>query len=332
MSGKEEKKITSEEAKKAIAKTYGTTEMKEITAKLEKILVQPIANPKDTLSSRDKPKLMTKTVLDEILGHGGIAAGKLIEIYGEYGTGKTCVAKTLAAEASQEGTVIYIDAEYTFSSERMEEILTTRKLNLEKFWKNIIVLQPKDWLEQLACIQGIPSTMDLDKEGKPPLKLVIVDSLLSLIDTSEDFEGRQNLPLRSRVIRTQMLGKLRQIALSRECAVVFTNQIQEVPDVKPFTPFYLRQKQKGGPTVSHVPDIILFLRKSASDTRVARLMDSSELPVGERVYIINERGIDDVKDDIKQKIERASKKEVEKEVIEVGKQEETAQEEAQQVA
>lgn len=293
---------------------YSTTEMKDITSKLEKLIIKPVDNPKEVFSSQNFPKLLTGTVLDDILGNGGISAGKLVEVYGEYGSGKTQIAKTLAAEASQKGTVVYIDAEYTFSSDRMEQILKARNLDVEKFWKNIILFQPKDWMYQLAAIQQIPSPIDLDSSGREPLKLIILDSLLALIDVSEDFEGRQNLPVRSRVIRTQMLGKLRQLAREHNCAVFFTNQIQDVPDTKPNMPMYLKQKGKGGPTVSHVPDIILYLRKSANNTRLARLMDSSELPTGERVYIINEKGIDDVPQPVKEKVEKASKKEEELEL------------------
>jgi len=309
---------------------YSTVEMKEITGKLEKLIMKPVEEPRKSLSSENSPKLLTGTVLDDILGRGGICAGRLIEVYGEYGSGKTQIAKTLAAEASQQGTVVYIDAEYTFSPERQEQILKARGLDIEKFWKNLILYQPKDWMYQLAAIQQIPSQIDLDKEGREPLKLIILDSLLALIDVSEDFEGRQNLPIRSRVIRTQILGKLRQLARTHNCVVFFTNQIQDVPEAQKWTPMYMKQKGKGGPTVSHVPDIILYLRKAAGDTRLARLMDSSELPVGERVYIINEKGIDDVPPSVKEKIENASKKEEEKELDKIDEEVETKKSDSEQ--
>lgn len=311
------KREADESSQKEIAEIYGTNEMKTITKKLAKLIVKPINNPKETLSDSKMPKLLTGTILDDILGRGGTSAGKLIELYGEYGTGKTQIVFTLAVEASQKGTVIFEDNEYTFDSDRVEEICKARGLDVDKMWKNMIVYQPEDWMHQLGTIQQIPSPVDLAEDGKEPLQLIVVDSLLVLIDVSEDFEGRQNLPVRSRIIRTQMLGKLRQLARTHNCAVIFTNQIQDVPDVKPFTPFYLKQKAKGGPTVSHVPDIMLYLRKSAGDTRIARLMDSSNLQTAERVYCINNKGIDDVPAPVKQKIVNASKKEEEKEVEEL---------------
>jgi DNA repair protein RadA len=318
-----EKRASQEETQKEIAKIYGTDEMKVITKKLEKLTIKPVVEPRTSLSDANLPKLLTGTILDDILGRGGISAGKLVELYGEYGSGKTQILFTLTAEASQRGTVVFNDCEYTFSSDRLEQICKERGLDIDKMWKNIIVYQPEDWMHQLASIQQIPSPSDLASDGREPLQLIVVDSLLALIDASEDFEGRQNLPVRSRVIRTQILGKLRQLARTHNCVVVFSNQIQDVPDVKPFTPFYLKQKAKGGPTVSHVPDIILYLRKSAGDTRIARLMDSSTIETAERVYCINKKGIDDVPAPIKQKIENASKKEDEKEVQAVDAEVET---------
>lgn len=306
-----------------IADFYKSVEMKQITAQLEKLIVKPIVNPQESLSSKNAPKLLTGTVLDDILGRGGAIARQLIEAYGEYATGKTQICFTLTAEASQKGTVIYDDNEYTFSSDRIEAICEKRGLSKELLWKNLILYQPEDWMHQLAAIQQIPSPADLTKEERPPIVLIIVDSLLALIDASEDFEGRQNLPVRSRVIRTQMLGKLRQLARLHNCPVFFTNQVQDVPDVKPFTPFYLKQKAKGGPTVSHVPDIRLYLRKAAGDNRIARLMDSSELGPAERAYCINEKGIDDVPVPVKEKLANASKKEEEEELAKTGEEETT---------
>lgn len=322
-----EKRKAEEGTQKEIAEIYGTNEMKTITKKLGKLIVKPVTNPKESLSDSKLPKLLTGTILDDILGKGGTSAGKLIELYGEYGTGKTQIVFTFAVEASQKGTVVFDDNEYTFCSDRLEEICKARGLDVDKMWKNIVVYQPEDWMHQLGTIQQIPSPVDLAKQGKEPLQLIIVDSLLALIDVSEDFEGRQNLPIRSRIIRTQMLGKLRQLARTHNCVVIFTNQIQDVPDTKPFMPFYMKQRAKGGPTVSHVPDIMLFLRKAAGDTRLARLMDSSNLQTAERVYCINAKGIDDVPAPVKAKIEEASKKEEVKEVEQLDAVEEAKVEE-----
>jgi len=299
------------EEEKALREYLKSDEYEGYIKRLKKIPVKPIENPYDTLSSKDKPKLKTNTVLDELFGvDGGITSGKLIELYGGYGSGKSQTVYTLIAEATQEGTVILIDSEYTWSPERQTQICETRKLNVEK--KNFILIQPANWEQQLAKILTLPSKMDLDKEGRPPLKLIAVDSLVKMLDDDRSFRGRQNLPLRAGIIR-DMLRALREASREHQCVVVFTNQISAVPDIKPFTPFYLKEQGTGGNVTRHAPDIVIYLRRAKDPIRVARLMDSSELPVGERVFQINEKGIDDVDDKVKDRYKGKFSKEVEEE-------------------
>jgi len=292
-----------------VAGIYKAEDMSEINKTVKKMKLDWDKDARNTYSSEGKPKLTTGTILDDILGHGGIIAGKVVELAGEYATGKTQTVNTLLAEASQIGTVVLVNNERTFSTERIEQILKARKLSIETFWKNFLIVTPETWIEQIAAYEQIPSNQDLDIAGRPHLKLVVVDSLLCLLDADDSFEGRQKLPVRSRVIRVHLVGKLKRLAYEEQCVVIYTNQIQDVPDVNKFTPSYAKQRAKGGPTLSHVPDIKIFIRKSASDTRIARLMDSQELPVGERVFIINEKGIDDVSEELKKKIAERTKKE-----------------------
>jgi DNA repair protein RadA len=318
---KEQKKAEKEEkkARSDVLDRYNATEMSDISKRLKQLRAIPIANPREAYSSKNKPKLLTHTVLDDVLGNGGITADKVIELYGEYGVGKTQICNTLMAEATQPtpespqgGTVVLINNEHTFSTERIEQIIEKRGLNLEMFWKNIIIFTPEEWIDQIASYQQIPSNEELAMQGRPPLKLIVVDSLLVLLDEDDSFEGRQKLPVRSRVIRVHLLGKLKRIARREHCVILFTNQVQDVPDVNKYTLSYMKQKAKGGPTVSHVPDIVLYIRKAASDTRLARIMDSQELPNLERAFVIDERGINDVDESLKKKLENKTKKEEEK--------------------
>lgn len=274
---------------------------------LKKLENKPVEDPWETLSLKDKPLLKTNTVLDELLGAGtGIAAGQLMELYGAYASGKSQTIYSFIAEATQKGTVILIDSEYTWSVERQTQICLARGLDLEKMKKNFIIYQPEDYEEQLAIILTLPSPIDLENEGRPPLKLIAVDSLIALVDDSGNFKGRQYLPARAGVIR-YMLRSLRNFARFHQCVVVFTNQVSAIPDVTKWTPSYKKEQGTGGNTTRHKPDIIIYFRKGRDPIRIARLMDSSVLPVGERVFQINERGIDDVSPKIKAKYTKKQK-------------------------
>lgn len=305
------KKTPAEEAKKSIEEFFDTAEWGKFKTKLRKVKLKPVKDPFKTL--KGGRKLLTHTVLDEILGRGGVSAKKLVLAYGEYGTGKTQLAYTLLVEAAQEGTVIFNDSEFSFSPDRVEEIARERGKDIEKVMKNLILFQPEDWMEHLAFPEKVPSPLDLDLKGRPRISLVIVDSLIAPFDRSKDFMGRQHLPLRSQMFRL-FFAELRRIARLHDCPVFITNQVISVPNIPnpKYTPMWMKQRGKGGPTVEHIPDIIVYLRKSTSGTRVARLMDSYELEEGERIYMITKRGIDDVPTALKEKFEKNQAKKKEK--------------------
>jgi DNA repair protein RadA len=72
--------------------------------------------------------------LDELL-LGGIETQAVTEFYGEFGSGKSQICRTLSATARQstdsggmDSGVIYIDTEGTFRPERVEQIARTRGL------------------------------------------------------------------------------------------------------------------------------------------------------------------------------------------------------------
>jgi len=290
-----------EQARKAIDDFFKSGEWKLLKKKLKKLKLQPVKDPFTTLSASVGKKLLTHTVLDEILGHGGISAKKIVEVYGEYGTGKSQLVFTLVCEATQYGTVYFDDSEFTFSPERITQICEARGLDIQKVKENLILYQPEDWREHLAFPSTIPSPMDLAKEERLPLSLILVDSLIAPFDKAKDFMGSHHMPLRSQMFRL-FFADLRTLARMHDCPVFVTNQVtanleklMTSPNPK-YLPAWNKQKAKGGYTVEHIPDIILYLRKIGSSAvkRLARLMDSSELEPMERQYIINEKGIDDV--------------------------------------
>jgi len=234
-------------------------------------------------------------VLDDLFG-GGIKRGQLVELYGSFGSGKTQICFTLLTESN--GLVVYVDSERTFSLPRIKEIAKARGKDINEIDKRILYYQPTDWQEQLAVFHQLPNVEKIE--------LIIVDSLLAHFRSSKEFLGRQNLPLRQGLIRTH-LAVLRKIAQRYNAMVVFTNQISQIPDTKPFTPYYMKEVGVGGPSVHHIPDTLIYLRRAKDPKRIARLIDSSEVANMERVFIINHKGIDDVVEEKEEKKEEEKK-------------------------
>jgi len=252
--------------------------------KLDNILKRiDISVQKNPLSKVYEGELLkTNTVLDTLFG-GGIRRGQLIEFYGEYASGKTQIIFTLVVESK--GKVIYMDGEKTFSPTRIKEICKARGKNWKELDKRIFYFQPKNWREQIAVAHQLADAEDID--------IIVIDSLLCHFRSSKEFLGRQNLTNRQGIIRTHM-ADLRQLAQRYDCIVLVTNQVYDKPEAKPFTPMYRLQIGVGGHTVYHVPDVRIFLRKAKDPKRVARIMDSSELPNLSVAFQIDEYGISDI--------------------------------------
>ena len=250
-----------------------------------KCVVQPLSEPKEPIA-----KLKTNTLLDDILGGGGLEAGRVVELYGEFASGKTQVIFTLVVEAASEGMVLYIDSEDTFSRTRIIGIAKAREKDIEKINANIMKFSPQSWEEQLAVPSRIP------EEFPTPLKLIVVDSLMALFRSTPEFGGRSNLGKRQELIRYH-LRQLKQLAQKYGAIVVFSNQVYDEPVANPWMPKWACQKAAGGHSVWHIGDFRIFLRKAMGNVRIARLVDNAEIPSAERPFQINEKGIDDLSED-----------------------------------
>lgn len=254
----------------------------EIDVKCE---VQPLSEPKEPV-----PRLKTNTLLDDILGGGGLEAGKTVELYGEFASGKTQVIFTLVVEAASEGMVVYIDSEDTFSRTRILQIAKERGKDIEKINANIMKFSPQSWEEQLAVPSRLPD------EFPSPLKLVVVDSLMALFRSTPEFGGRSKLGKRQELIRYH-LRQLKRLARQHGATIVFSNQVYDEPVSNPWMPKWAAQHAAGGHSVWHIGDFRIFLRKAMGNVRIARLVDNAELPPAERPFQINAKGIDDLSDE-----------------------------------
>ena len=105
---------------------------------------------------------------DEFLG-GGLESNAITTIYGDAGSGKTCISLLCAINVvKNQKKVIYIDAEDNFSSERLQQ------LSSEHVLENILLLRPKSFKEQKASIEKLQNLLN-EKIG-----LVILDSIVKL--------------------------------------------------------------------------------------------------------------------------------------------------------
>ncbi|MEK6872737.1 MAG: DNA repair and recombination protein RadA [Nanoarchaeota archaeon] len=227
--------------------------------------------------------------LNNLLGGRGIETKAITEAFGAYGSGKTQLGLTLAVNVQMpierggvEGKAVYIDSEGTFRPERIKQIADARGLNSDSVLKNILVARAFNSDHQILLVDKIS---DLIKNGEP-IKLVVIDSLTAHFRA--EFSGRGQLADRQQKLN-KYIHNLMRIAEQFNLAVYVTNQVMANPAMMfgdPTTPI-------GGNIVGHASTYRLYLRKSRKSSRVAKLIDSPNLPDDECVFFVSEKGVCD---------------------------------------
>ncbi len=230
--------------------------------------------------------------LDKLLG-GGIETQAITEVFGEFGSGKTQLAHTLAVmvqlppdEGGLGGSVIWIDTENTFRPERIRQIAENRGLDPEEILKNIYVARAFNSNHQMLLVEKAEEIIKEKAGTDKPVKLLIIDSLMSHFRS--EYIGRGSLAERQQKL-AKHLADLHRLADLYDIVVFVTNQVQAKPDAffgDPTRPI-------GGHILAHSATLRIYLRKGKAGKRVARLIDSPHLPEGEAVFRITEKGVED---------------------------------------
>jgi len=234
--------------------------------------------------------------LDELLG-GGVETQSITEFYGEFGSGKTQIAHQLAVnvqlppeEGGLGGSVIMIDTENTFRPERIAQMVKGLKngedLDPEDFLKNIHVARAYNSNHQILLVESASELAEKMRDSDKPVKLIIMDSLTAHFRS--EYVGRGTLADRQQKLNKHMHDLMRFGDINN-AAIVVTNQVQAKPDAffgDPTRPI-------GGHIVGHTATFRIYLRKSKGEKRIARLVDSPNLPEGEAIFSVTTEGLRD---------------------------------------
>jgi DNA repair protein RadA len=225
--------------------------------------------------------------LDELLG-GGIETQSTYEFYGKFSSGKSQIGFQLAVnvqlpknKGGLEGKVIFIDTEGTFRPDRIAELARYKKLDPEQVLNNILVIKPSSSEEQIVATEKIEYTL---KSGE--FKLIIVDSLTSHFRA--DYIGRGSLSERQQKLNKH-LHTLQKYSEKYNLAVYYTNQVMDNPGIMYGDPV----TAIGGNVLAHAATYRVYIRKSKDEKRIARLIDSPNLPEREVVFKITPEGVTD---------------------------------------
>lgn len=172
------------------------------------------------ISVGDKPLPGVRTIstgsfsLDHALG-GGVPRGRIIEIFGPEGSGKTSIALHVIANAQKEGGVAaFIDAENALDP------AYAKRLGVSFSRKQLVFSQPNSGEQALNIVEKLLTSRAVD--------VIVVDSVAALVPESElaGEVGDQKVGAVSRLM-SQGLRRLTISLKNSPTVLIFINQLRE---------------------------------------------------------------------------------------------------------
>ncbi|MEJ2722945.1 MAG: recombinase RecA, partial [bacterium] len=150
--------------------------------------------------------------LDVALGVGGVPRGRIVEVYGPEGSGKTTLTTSIIARAQKGGGMAaFVDAEHAF------DVGYAKKIGVDV--ENLLISQPDTGEQALEITEVLVRSGALD--------VIVVDSVAALVPAAElnGDMGDTHVGLQARLM-SQALRKLTGVVSKTKTCLIFTNQIR----------------------------------------------------------------------------------------------------------
>ena len=200
--------------------------------------------------------------LDVALGIGGYPKGRIVEIFGPEGSGKTTIALCAVAEAQKAGGIAaFIDAEHALDP----RLAKTLGVDIE----NLYLAQPDSGEQALYILDQMVRTGAVD--------IVVVDSVAALTPQAE-IDGRigeSQMGLQARMM-SYSLRRLASIIAKTNCIVVFINQLRAL-----ISTGYAQgpsETTTGGRALKFYASIRLEVRRG-------KKLEKSDVTIGHELYL-----------------------------------------------
>jgi len=151
--------------------------------------------------------------IDRALGVGGIPRGRVTEIYGPEGSGKTTLAQHIVAEAQKrDGVAAFIDMEHALDP------AYAAKCGVDV--DDLLISQPDTGEQALEIAETLIRSGAVD--------VIVVDSVAALVPRAEiEGEMGDSHPGLQARLMSQALRKLSGAIKQSNTALIFTNQLRE---------------------------------------------------------------------------------------------------------
>lgn len=173
------------------------------------------------------PQTTGNIAIDSITGVNGLPAGRIVELYGPNGSGKTTTALQCAAALQQKGgTIMFADYE-----KALDETYC-KALGLDVNAESFLYMQPTSFEDGANSFRTL----------LPHLDMVIVDSVAMMVSENELHAetGKATMADRAKLMY-QFLRQITGRISEEDVLVVFLNHLLEMVDTSPMGQKLLRQ-------------------------------------------------------------------------------------------
>lgn len=200
--------------------------------------------------------------LDVALGIGGYPKGRIVEIFGPEGSGKTTIALCAIAEAQKAGGIAaFIDAEHALDP----HLAATLGVDVA----NLYLAQPDSGEQALYILDQMVRTGAVD--------ILVVDSVAALTPQAE-IDGRigeSQMGLQARLM-SYSLRRLASIISKTNCIVIFINQLRAL----------ISTGYAQGPTETTTGGRALkFYSSIRLEVRRGKKIDKGDVTIGHELYL-----------------------------------------------
>jgi recombination protein RecA len=190
--------------------------------------------------------------LDHALGVSGMPRGRISEVYGPEGVGKTTLALSVLAQAQRAGTGVFIDAEHAL------DLTWAKRCGVDT--ERLLLCRPDSGEQALEVASVLIASASVD--------VLVVDSIAALVPQVE-LDGRigeQHAGVQANLL-SQALRKLAGQIARANTAVVVTNQLRQRAGVTG-TPTYTA----GGRALGYYASVRLHLHQPQAVTDAGRVI------------------------------------------------------------
>lgn len=197
-------------------------------------------------------------LLDVQLGVGGLPRGRVVELYGPEGSGKTTLALSVCAQAQRNGGYIgFVDAEHAIDPQHAANM----GLRLD----TAVIVQPDFGEQALRMVEQMCNQQIFD--------VIVIDSVASLVPKAElDGELGDQKVGRQAAMMSQAMRRLVSVVANSGAVVIFINQIREKIGVMYGNP----ETTPGGRALKFYSSVRLEIRSAPS-----KKIPSQENPIGQ---------------------------------------------------